>query len=194
MRSILLAGLVVLGIGVTAGTSGADVAPWPFRSPSTDPARFIKTVPCMAAVPPPNVSRIVVEVKKDATRPTLILPRPMLDRVQARQQTKQDTIGGKPQFNPLLLALALAAGGLCLLRGRMRVAFAAGMLLLAGVTLGVNRTELQAATPPVRPAHPYRVKLGELLLDDVEIIVKPDHDQITLTLPPSVLPRLRRDR
>jgi hypothetical protein len=192
MRSILLLGLVAMGIGVTAGTLWADLAPWPFKSPSTSPERYMQGVTQMAAVPPPNLSHIVIQVKKDATRPTLILPRPMLDRVQARREKAQATIS-KPQVAPLFLALAMAAGGLCLLRGRTRLAFAAGMLLVAGLALGLNRSRLEASPPPAMiSAQVPRVKLGELLLDDLDIVVKPKHDQITLTLPASLLPRLRR--
>ncbi len=183
MRSLLVLALVL----VTTVAARGDM-PFPGKRSNLD--RFqqqIRTVPQMAAVPPPNAFHITVEVSKDAHQPLLVVPRPMLDRVRSQIEVKQGETVSFPNlpWGQLLFALLLAAGGLCLLRGRTRLAFAAALLLTAGVTLGLQHTPLEAAPPQVAK----QVRVGDMLIENVRIVVLPEDGELKLTLPPGVLPR-----
>lgn len=184
MRSLLLVGLTVTILGITAGILWADI---PGPGPRPNRFRHLQSVPQMAAVPPPNAWRIQIEVSKVVSKPRLVLPRSALERVLERTETKKETVGFGPQLDHLLFAFLLAVVGLYLLRGRTRVVFATGLMALIGITLGSQHARLEAS-PPVAEK---KLRLGELLLEDVEIVVKPDQDVVTLTLPPSILSRLR---
>lgn len=145
-----------------------------------------RPVPQMVAMPPPNVSFLLIEVNADIRQPRLLIPSPMLERVRAAEPEKRqetvEVIG--LHIEHLLPALALALGGLCLLRGQARLAVAAALLLTVGVTLGVGRSRLEASAPVTS------IRVGEVVLDDVEVIVSPEWGEVKLTLPPAVAARL----
>jgi hypothetical protein len=169
---------------VMPGFAWADL---PGPGPRPDRFRHLQGVPQMAAVPPPNTWRVQIEVSSAVTRPRLILPRPALEHVMERQQREHETIGGLPQLDRLLCAFVLAAFGLYLVRGRTRVALAACLLLVSIVSFCSPDSRVEAAPP----ASVKKLRLGELLLENVEIVIKAEHDDITLTLPPAVLTRLK---
>ena len=91
---------------------------------------------------------------------------------------------------------ALVGGGLCLLRGRVRLAFAAATLLAVGVTLGSGQSNLALATPPPPTPVPETtsIRVGDVLLENVQVVVSPDWGDVKLTLPPSVAARLGKAR
>jgi hypothetical protein len=173
-----------------AGWVCADVLPVfpdPGPNPKPRPHPGPGPVPQLAAMPPPNASAILIEVSDKVQQATLVIPKPFLERVSAaepaRRQETIEVVG--LHLEHLLPALALALGGLCLLRGRTRLAFAAALLLTVGVTLGVGRSRLEA-TPPMT-----QIRLGEVVLDDVKIVVSPEWGEVKLTLPPAVAARFR---
>jgi hypothetical protein len=178
-KYLLAVGLLV---GMSASLTWADVGP-PWLRSRPHGRQFEHLAP-----EPPNATHITVEVSKTATQPVLSIPRPLLSHVKPAGQSRQQEIGGfmPPQLVPLFVALALAGGGLCLLRGRMRIAFAAVILLAVGATFGVNRTTLANAPPP----HPvYHIpQVGEVLLENVRIEVMPEQGELRLTIPANALP------
>ena|SRR5581483_1808089 len=198
MRSYMLIGSVALVLGTAAGSLWGDI-PGPGPRP---PRPRHDAVPQMADVPPPNATRIVVEVSKEVTHPRLVIPKPLLERVPPHKETIGPvTFGFRiPSLDHLLFALVLAMGGLYLLRGRVRLAFATVMLLAIGVTLGLGRSCLEAADagiPPLPlPHHSYAKEVaryaGKVVLEDLEIVVSPDWGEVKLTLPPSAVPELKR--
>lgn len=189
MRSLLLIALFAL-LCISSEMAWADVlSPYPWSGSNRNRDRFLhlQSVPQMAAVPPPNAWRVQIEVSKDVTKPRLILPRGALEHVMASQESKKETVGERPKQWTLFLTFALASVGLFLFRGRTRIAFAVSLVVIVGVSLGFNRDRLEAAPTEVVK----KMRLGELLLEDVEVVVKPDQDAIMLTLPPSIVPQIR---
>src|SRR5258708_7100051 len=123
MRLLLCMSAAVLTVASSAGYLRADIPPLPGekRTPRPRPGPW-EPIPQMAAIPAPNAAHVTVEVSKTATQPRLVVPRPLLERVKSRE-VRQQVIGGfvTPPVELLLCALALAGGGLCLLRGRARL-------------------------------------------------------------------------
>jgi hypothetical protein len=134
--------------------------------------------------PKPNAVPLVIETRPEVRQARLIVPRPLLQRARPVRAAA----GLRPWSMPLAaVALSLAAGGLFLLRGRMRLG-AAAVLVLAGVAalgVGWNRTEAANAPPPVellRPSLPSNISL-----DQVSVEVAPEGDTVRLLLHPSML-------
>jgi hypothetical protein len=202
MRRFVLMSVVMLTVG--ADCLRADL-PVPFWQRGEQERRRRErwlnrhdTVPQMAAVPPANAWRVVVEVNPDATRPVLVVPRTAMARVPAREESakRQGTVGVAVPAVHLLLALGLAGGGLYLLRGRVRVGFATALLLTVGAAGWANWSRVEANTPPPLDAR-YRdefkaVRIGDVLLEDVRVET-PDDGEVKLTLPPALLSRFRPD-
>ena len=165
----------------------ADVGPPWMRH---DYRRDIQPIPQIGAVPPPNLSHIRIEVSAAVQQPQLVIPKPMLERIHPAQPTsaRQGSVGRIDlHLKYLLPTLALAFGGLCLVRGRTGLAFAAAILLTVSVMLTVGRSRLEASPPPTTQLH-----LGAVVLDDVEIVVNPEPCEVKLTLPPDVAARFRK--
>jgi hypothetical protein len=148
----------------------------------------------MAAVPPANAWRVVIEVNPEATRPVLSIPRTALARVPARgeEARRQGVVGVGSPVVSLLLGLGLAGGGLYLLRGRARVAFATALLLAVGFGGWANRSRLEANAPlPADLREKLEaVRIGDVLLEDVRVET-PDDGEVKLTIPPGLLSKFR---
>src|SRR5262249_33613350 len=135
MRTMLLIGLVSVGLGLTAGSLFGDVPPFGGgkRPERDDP--LAPPVPQIAALPPPNATHLTIVVSKDVTKPRLEIPGPVLEKCAPKGEKVGENRNLRlPVAGSLVFALALAGGALFLVRGRTRWA-ATAMLLAVGVAL-----------------------------------------------------------
>jgi hypothetical protein len=171
---IVAAGLLVLAAG------------GPLRADLPGPRRYAPGPPI--PLPKPNAVPLVIETRPDVRQARLIVPRSLLHLARPVRAAA----GLRPWTLPLTaVALSLAAGGLFLLRGRVRLGAAAVLVLAGAVALstGWNRTEAANAPPPVellRPSLPANIPL-----EQVSVEVVPEGDTVRLLLHPSMLAGLK---
>lgn len=130
-----------------------------------------------------NAVPLVVEARPDVQQARLIIPRPLLERTRPAQV-------GATRFWALpvtVVAMSFALGGLCLLRGRVRLG-AATLLILVGVA-AVSASRNRAVANPPPPLAGLRLPTG-ITVDDANVEVVAEGDAVRLLLPPALVARL----